>query len=86
MDYKSELALLLNSAQPSLSASELEEMLEIPPDAAMGDYALPCFKLAKTLRMAPPKIAADLLEKFQKPGWISKVEIAGGYLNITLFI
>lgn len=81
MDYKSELALLLNSAQPSLSASELEEMLEIPPDAAMGDYALPCFKLAKTLRMAPPKIAADLLEKFQKPGWISKVEIAGGYLN-----
>jgi arginyl-tRNA synthetase len=81
MDYKSELALLLNSAQPSLSASELEEMLEIPPDAAMGDYALPCFKLAKTLRMAPPKIAADLLKKFQKPGWISKVEIAGGYLN-----
>lgn len=81
MDYKSELALLLNSAQPSLSASELEEMLEIPPDANMGDYALPCFKLAKTLRMAPPKIAADLLEKFQKPSWISKVEIAGGYLN-----
>ncbi len=81
MDYKSELALLLNSAQPSLSASELEEMLEIPPDANMGDYALPCFKLAKTLRMAPPKIAADLLGKFQKPGWISKVEIAGGYLN-----
>ena len=81
MDYKSELALLLNSAQPALSASELEEMLEIPPDANMGDYALPCFKLAKTLRMAPPKIAADLLEKFQKPSWISKVEIAGGYLN-----
>lgn len=81
MDYKSELALLLNSAQPALSAPELEEMLEIPPDANMGDYALPCFKLAKTLRMAPPKIAADLLEKFQKPSWISKVEIAGGYLN-----
>ena len=81
MDYKSELALLLNSAQPALPAPELEEMLEIPPDANMGDYALPCFKLAKTLRMAPPKIAADLLEKFQKPGWISKVEIAGGYLN-----
>ena len=52
MDYKSELALLLNSALPSLSASELEDMLEIPPDANMGDYALPCFKLAKTLRMA----------------------------------
>ena len=33
MDYKSELALLLNSAQPALSAPELEEMLEIPPDA-----------------------------------------------------
>ena len=80
MNYKSELALLLSN-EISLSASELEEMLEIPPDAEMGDYALPCFKLAKILRMAPPKIAADLLEKFQKPAWISKVEISGGYLN-----
>lgn len=80
MNYKSELAQLLGGALP-LPVSELEEMLEIPPDAEMGDYALPCFKLAKTMRMAPPKIAADLLEKFQKPLWISKVEIVGGYLN-----
>ena len=60
MNYKSELAQLLGGALP-LPVSELEEMLEIPPDAEMGDYALPCFKLAKTMRMAPPKIAADLL-------------------------
>ncbi len=68
MNYKSELAQLLGGALP-LPVSELEEMLEIPPDAEMGDYALPCFKLAKTMRMAPPKIAADLLENrcgFQK--------------------
>ena len=78
MDYKSELALLLNSAQPSLSASELEEMLEIPPDANMGDYALPCFKLAKTLRMAPPKIAADLLGKFQNPAGSPRLKLQAG--------
>lgn len=80
MNYKSELAMLL-AKEISLAASEIEEMLETPPDPEMGDFALPCFKLAKTLRMAPPKIAADLLAKFQKPEFISDVQIAGGYLN-----
>ena len=38
-------------------------ILEIPPKADMGDYAFPCFQLAKTLRKAPPMIAADIAEK-----------------------
>ena len=39
----------------SLTVAELLDMIEYPPDDSMGDLALPCFKLAKALRMAPPK-------------------------------
>ena len=36
-------------------AEELRGLLAVPPDPNMGDYAFPCFRLAKALRMAPPK-------------------------------
>jgi len=65
------------------SADELSAMLEYPPDTAMGDLALPCFKLAKTLRKGPPMIAAAIKDNF-KCDFISKVETAGGYLNMFI--
>ena len=40
-----------------LSSSDIAVMLEMPPDKKLGDYALPCFRLAKTLRKGPPMIA-----------------------------
>ena len=46
-----------------LDAAAVEGMLEYPPDAKMGDLALPCFKLSKLLRSAPVKIAAEISEK-----------------------
>ena len=56
--------------------------IEIPKDINNGDYAFPCFRLAKTLRKAPPVIANEIKEnlKFHET-IITKVEIAGGYLN-----
>ena len=82
MDYKK---LLSQSIAPStgLGENEVCEMIEIPPDSAMGDYALPCFKLAKTMRKAPPLIAQELA-KNAFPDFISKVEVAGGYLNFFM--
>ena len=65
----------------SLSSSDIVGMFEYPPDPKMGDLAFPCFKLAKTLRQAPPKIAASLAEGLSIEG-ISRVEVAGGYLNL----
>lgn len=65
----------------NLSADDIAGMFEYPPDPKMGDLAFPCFKLAKTLRQAPPKIAAALAENLSIPG-ISRVEVAGGYLNL----
>ena len=41
-----------------LTVAEVAAMLEYPPDPAMGDLALPCFKLSKQLRRSPVQIAA----------------------------
>lgn len=64
---------------------ELANYLEIPPDANLGDYAFPCFKLAKTLRKAPPVIAQEIKENLKIENTaIEKIEVVGGYLNIFI--
>lgn len=67
----------------ALTAADIEGMLEYPPDDKLGDLSLPCFKLSKTLRKAPPAIAAALAEGFSSP-YISSAETAGGYLNFRI--
>ena len=76
------LAAAAGSCFPAvaLTADEIATMLEYPPDAAMGDLALPCFKLSRVLRAAPPQIAAALGGSFSCPE-IARTEVAGGYLN-----
>lgn len=66
----------------SIPEEEIVSYIEIPTDTSNGDYAFPCFRLAKTLKKAPQMIASDIKEKiiFDKEN-ITKVEIAGGYLN-----
>ena len=49
-----------------LSASDIESFLEIPSDSSKGDYAFPCFKLAKSFRKAPPQIAVELAPAFEE--------------------
>ena len=66
-----------------LAADAVFDMLEFPPDPSMGDLALPCFKLAKTLRQAPPRIAAALAENCVSPAF-DRVETVGGYLNFYI--
>lgn len=64
-----------------LDKNEIEGYIEVPPNEDMGDYAFPCFKLAKALRKAPPAIAEELKGKITVDENIDKIEIAGGYLN-----
>ncbi len=66
-----------------LTAEDIQSMLEYPPDSAMGDLALPCFKLSKLLRNAPVRIAAELSEKLSLSS-VAKAEAVNGYLNIFL--
>ncbi len=64
--------------------AELAGMLEYPPDDNMGDLALPCFKLSRTLRRAPMQIAAALVESLTDLSCVEKAEAVSGYLNITI--
>lgn len=81
LDFKEEIAQALQKAT-GLEKEELKSYLEVPKDTAMGDYAFPCFKLAKILKKAPPVIATEINEKLQvNETIITKVEIVGGYLN-----
>ncbi|MEG1547487.1 MAG: arginine--tRNA ligase [Clostridia bacterium] len=80
MDHKLELANAIGT-QTGIPAAELVDYIEIPPNPEMGDYAFPCFRLAKSLKKAPAAIAAQLKDEVQLPGGIARVEAAGGYLN-----
>ena len=86
MDMKQRIADLagdmLRAAFPEAQGlpEDLAALLEVPPDPAMGDYAFPCFKLSKALRMGPPMIAQKLAATLEKPE-IARVECVGGYLN-----
>ena len=81
MDYKTLLGQILDKAA---AAEGCAEAIETPSDAALGDYAFPCFRLAKTMRMAPPKIAHELAQKIEQPAFIAKIEAVGPYINFFL--
>jgi len=69
---------------PAAGASEIA--IEQPRDQGHGDFAtsLP-LKLARTLKMAPPVIAAAIVEAFPDNADVKNVEVAGpGFINITL--
>ena len=83
MDFKAAIAQSV-AAAASLEAADVAQMLETPPSADMGDYALPCFKLAKTLRKAPAAIADAIAQQMERPQWLSRVESVKGYLNFFL--
>mgnify|MGYP003264785704 FL=1 len=67
-----------------INAKELEGYIETPKDSKNGDYAFPCFRLAKELRKAPPAIASEIKEKLEPVEEIEKVEVTGGYLNFFI--
>ena len=69
--------------QAELDAESILGMLEYPPDEKMGDIALPCFKLSRTLRMAPVKIAETIAAELNLSA-AKRVDAVNGYLNIYL--
>lgn len=66
-----------------INAGDIASMLEYPPDTTMGDLALPCFKLSKTLRRSPVQIAQMIAEGISDLS-IKKAEAVNGYLNISI--
>ena len=80
-DFKVAIANCLKEKIEDLTLEEIVALIEVPPNKEMGDYAFPCFKLAKVFRKAPNMIAAELAETIEAKGEISKVMPLGGYVN-----
>lgn len=80
IDFKRKLSEELHP-HIDLNQEEILTAVEIPKNSEMGDFAFPCFRLAKTFRKAPNVIAQELAEKIQLSKAFSKVEVVGGYLN-----
>jgi arginyl-tRNA synthetase len=83
IDFKNEVVQKISKAS-NIDITEIEQYIELPPNSEMGDYAFPCFKLAKTLKKAPPAIAEELKGKIELDDNFEKIEIAGGYLNFFI--
>jgi arginyl-tRNA synthetase len=76
MDFKAELVKLLVK-ETKLKKEEIVNLISIPPNAKMGDYAFPCFILGKN----PKEKAEKLKESIKLPKSFSKAEVIGPYLN-----
>ncbi|HEX7926372.1 MAG TPA: arginine--tRNA ligase, partial [bacterium] len=87
--FVSAIITLLQEAVQAAGVSPAPEiapgLIEQPPDPKLGDYAFPCFQLAKALRKGPPLIAKDLAARIQagigSQPLLASAEAAGPYVN-----
>lgn len=82
MDYKKYISKKINIE--GVSSEEIEELIALPPNLEMGDYALPCFKFAKVMRKSPVVIAQELATAIESDDVISSVSAVNGYLNFKI--
>lgn len=78
--FRAEIARLL-AKETGLLEGEIDSLLEIPPSPELGDFAFPCFILAKSMKKAPNIIASELAKKLKPKAPISEVKANGPYLN-----
>ena len=81
---KEKIAELISKNIEGVDAADIIASIEIPPRPDMGDYAFPCFRLAKVMRKAPNMIAADIKEQIGDVDFIEKIDVAGAYLNFYI--
>ena len=84
VNFKEEIAKLIAAEVTDLEFAEVQNMIEVPQDSKMGDYAFPCFKLAKVMRKAPPLIAKGIAEKIAENQMFEKVEQVNAYVNMFI--
>ena len=76
--------LICNNIDIEINSEEIFSKIEKPKDIANGDFAFPCFFLAKALKKSPVIIANEIKDKISVNDKISKVEVVNGYLNFYL--
>lgn len=84
IDFKEILAEKIAKAS-NLEKEEIKEYIEVPKDKKMGDYAFPCFRLAKVMKKAPPMIAEEIKNNINlEDSTIAKIENVNGFLNFYI--
>lgn len=73
-----------NTLDVDIDEKEILEKIEEPKEKKNGDFAYPCFNLAKLLKSSPVNIANSIKEKINVNTSINKVEVVNGYLNFYL--
>lgn len=81
INFKEEVKEIILGFDTGLTEKEISDLIEIPPNSDMGDYAFPVFKLAKTFRKAPNLIAEELAKKEFSNENIKKIANVGPYVN-----
>lgn len=85
IDFKLEIAKKIANIT-NVDINDVIIFIEIPKDNKNGDYAFPCFRLAKTLKKSPQIIANDIKENIKDnlDEYIEKIDVVGGYLNFYI--
>lgn len=81
INFKEEVKEIILGFDTGLTEKEISDLIEIPPNSDMGDYAFPVFKLAKNFRKAPNLIAEELAKKEFSNENIKKIANVGPYVN-----
>lgn len=84
INYKEEIAKRIVEKTEEMTYDEILSLVEHPKNTEMGDFAFPCFKLAKLFKKAPNAIAETLASEINDSNLFSKVEAASGFLNFTV--
>ena len=80
LDFKEKISEEISKIT-KIDKNELYEYIEMPSDNKMGDYAFPCFRLAKTMKKSPQIIANELKDGISLGNEFEKVEVINGYIN-----
>ena len=83
---KNKIIDILSENIEQMSKEDIAAALEIPKKTDMGDFAFPCFRLAKAFRKAPNMIAEELTAQINEKGYdiFDKVVNVGAYINFFL--
>ncbi|KJY49106.1 Arginine--tRNA ligase [Bombilactobacillus mellis] len=74
---------LKNLDEITISPEQVQQMVEIPKNSQLGDFAFPTFRLAKQLHQAPVKIAQNLAKEVDSSQF-AQVCAQGPYVNFFL--
>lgn len=68
-----------------ISKKEINNLLEVPPNHDLGDFAFPCFVLAKIMKETPHTIALNIRSNMgDMPEGISDIQTHGPYINFFI--